>query len=138
MRKKRDWQLSEPALRKLRRTLFQVFSLANLNEFDPVIYVELWVSFASLLQSYTALHGLNRSRQAVVEVGEERIVVRHGEDWLDLSRSGTTVNWQREDGRAGKLEFTEHGRLRGDGTDEEEIDMVAERWARDLMRELQR
>jgi hypothetical protein len=112
-------------------------------EYDPAaspaqLYVELWVSLASLLRSYTAAHGLNGNRQATVELGEERILVRHGDDWLDLNRSGAKVTWQREDGTQGKLEFTEHGRLseagaHQNGTDEEEMDMAAERWARDLM-----
>ncbi len=100
------------------------------------LYVELWVSLASLLRSYTAAHGLNGKRQATVELGEERILVRHGDDWLDLHRNSAEVNWQRADGRRGKLEFTEHGRLRGvgmDEADEEEMDMAAERWARELM-----
>jgi hypothetical protein len=97
------------------------------------LYVELWVSLASLLRSYTAAHGLNGNRQATVELGEERILVRHGDDWLDLQRSGAEVTWQREDGRQGKLELTEHGRLRGEGPDEEEMDLAAERWARELM-----
>ncbi len=97
------------------------------------LFAELWVSLASLLRSYTAAHGLNGSRQATVELGEERILVRHGDDWLDLNRSGAEVTWRREDGRQGKLEFTEHGRLLEVGADEEEMDMAAERWARDLM-----
>ena len=100
------------------------------------LYVELWVSLASLLRSYTAAHGLNGKRQATVELGEERILVRHGDDWLDLRRIDATVIWQREDGRQGKLEFTEHGRLReveSEHTGEEEMDMAAERWARELM-----
>jgi hypothetical protein len=115
--------------------------LANLNEFGPAVYVELWVSLASLVRSYTALHGLNCNKQATVEQDEERILVSYGSEWLELTRCGATVNWQREDGRAGKLEFTEAGRLRGDGNSEaveEEMDMAAERWARDLMREKQR
>ncbi len=37
------------------------------------VYVEFWVSLASLLRSYTAAHGLNGNRQATVELGEERI-----------------------------------------------------------------
>ncbi|MGD0630481.1 MAG: transcriptional regulator [Terracidiphilus sp.] len=97
------------------------------------LYVELWVSLASLLRSYTAAHGLNGNRQATVELGEERILVRHGDDWLDLNRKGPEVTWRREDGRQGKLEFTEHGRLRKEGLGEEEMDMAAERWARELM-----
>jgi hypothetical protein len=97
------------------------------------LYVELWVSLASLLRSYTAAHGLNGNKQATVELGEEQILVRHGDDWLDLHRSGAEVTWQREDGRSGSLEFTDHGRLRNLEANEEEMDMAAERWARELM-----
>jgi hypothetical protein len=97
------------------------------------IYVELWVSLASLLRSYTAAHGLNGNRQATVELGEERILVRHGEDWLDLERKGATVIWKRTDGSTGMLELMETGRLRSN-SGEEEIDMAAEAWARELMR----
>ena len=100
------------------------------------LYVELWISLASLLRSYTAAHGLNGNRQSTVELGEQRILVRHGDDWLDLKRIEATVVWQREDGKQGKLEFTDHGRLRDletDGAGEEEMDMAAERWARELM-----
>jgi len=113
-----------------------VSSLADFIEYGPTVYVELWVSLASLLRSYTAAHGLNGKRQATIELGEERILVRHGDDWLDLHRSGAEVTWQRADGRQGKLEFTEHGRLREAGAGEEEMDMAAERWARELMQEL--
>jgi hypothetical protein len=107
------------------------------------LYVELWVSLASLLRSYTAVHGLNGKRQATVELGEERITVRCGEAWLDLQRDGAKVNRQREDGRKDILEFTEAGLLksrdpRSQNRDrghpcEEEMDMAAERWARELM-----
>ena len=96
------------------------------------LYVELWVSLASLLRSYTAAHGLNGNRQATVELGEEHITVRHGEKWLDLSRNGSAVSWRREDGQAGQLELTEAGQLKGSGG-EEEMDLVAEAWARELM-----
>ena len=96
------------------------------------LYAELWVSLASLLRSYTAAHGLNGDRQATVELGEQRITVRHGDRWLDLQRSGAKVTWQREDERSGMLELTEAGRLRS-SRDEEEMDMAAEAWARELM-----
>lgn len=96
------------------------------------LYVELWVSFASLLRSYTAAHGLNGDRQATVELGEEQITVRHGNARLELIRNGAQVAWCREDGRSGTLELTDTGRLRGDAR-EEEMDMVAETWARELM-----
>ncbi len=102
---------------------------------------------ASLLRSYTAAHGLNGDRQATVELGEERITVRHAEKWLDLKREGPAVTWQREDGRSGMLELTEAGRLRSkndpmsqnrdmghpERPEEEEMDMAAEAWARELM-----
>jgi len=100
---------------------------------DEQLCIELWVSLASLLRSYTAAHGLNGNRQATIELGEEKILVRHGDDWLALTRSGAEVIWEREDRRQGRLEFTEHGRLRDVDTNEEEMDMAAERWARELM-----
>jgi len=96
------------------------------------VYIELWVSLASLLRSYTAAHGLNGNRQATVELGEERITVRHGDRWLDLKRDGATVFWQREDGRSGMLELTEAGQLQSSERDEE-MDLAAEAWARELM-----
>jgi hypothetical protein len=89
------------------------------------LYVELWVSLASLLRSYTAAHGLNGDRQATVELGEERITVRHGDAWLDLKRDGAQILWTRDDGRSGMLEMLEAGRLRSE-TGEEEMDMAAE------------
>jgi hypothetical protein len=99
------------------------------------VYAEFWVSLASLLRSYTAAH-----RQATVELGEERITVRHAEKWLDLQRTGDRVNWLRENGQSGVLRLTEAGTLRSvldagqdAGGDEEEMDMAAEAWARELM-----
>lgn len=97
------------------------------------LYAELWVSLASLLRSYTAAHGLNGDRQATVELGEERITVRQGNAWLDLRRNDAHIIWKRDDGRSGMLQMTEAGRLRGE-TGEEEMDMAAEAWARELMR----
>lgn len=99
---------------------------------DDQVYVELWVSLASLLRSYTAAHGLNGNRQATVELGEERITVRHGAAWLELVREGARVQWRREDGSSGWMELMEAGQLRS-GEREEEMDMVAEAWARELM-----
>jgi hypothetical protein len=96
------------------------------------LYRELWVSLASLLRSYTAVHGLNGDRQATVELGEDHITVRHGNSWLDLKRNGAQVTWSRDSGQNGMLEFTEAGRLRCTAG-EEEMDMAAEAWARELM-----
>jgi len=111
--------------------------VADSHDFGGEIYIELWVSLASLLRSYTAAHGLNGNRQATVELGDENILVRHGDEWLSLSRVGAHVRWQWQDGRIGQLEFTEAGQLRGATGEEglviEEMDMMAERWARELM-----
>jgi len=96
------------------------------------LWVELWVSLASLLRSYTSMHGLNGNRQATVELGEERITVRHGDKWLELDRSGSVVAWKREDGREGRMELTEAGRLRIEDR-EEEMDFAANDWAMELM-----
>jgi hypothetical protein len=101
------------------------------------LYAELWISLASLLRSYTAAHGLNGDRQATVELGEELITVRHGDNWLDLQRAGSQVKWQRDDGQGGAFELTEAGQLRligGPEREELELDMAAEKWARELMR----
>jgi len=106
------------------------------------VFHELWVSLASLLRSYTAAHGLNGNRQAMVELGEHRITVRHGERWLELERQVAIVNWKREDATEGVLELTEDGRLRDPRSqnrdlghpDEAEMDLKAEAWARELMR----
>ena len=97
------------------------------------VWKELWVSLASLLQSYTALHGLDDNRQAQVEADEGKIVVRHGEKWLYLKRDGAMVTWTRENGSGGRVEICESGRLRS-GTSEDELDLAAEAWARELMR----
>ena len=105
----------------------------ELNSAPGQLYVELWASLASLLRSYTAVHGLNRKQQAAVEWGEERIVVRYGEEWLDLRRVGATVSWKRADGQSGVQELAETGRLRS-AEGEEEMDLAAVAWARELMR----
>jgi transposase InsO family protein len=96
------------------------------------LWNELWVSLASLLRSYTAVHGLSSSRQATVELGEKRILARFGTNWLELRREGSRVSWRREEVRSGDLELTETGRLLGN-SGEVEMDMAAEAWARELM-----
>jgi hypothetical protein len=108
-------------------------------ELTSTLYAELWVSLASLLRSYTAVHGLNRKQQATVELGENRIIVRAGERWLKLDRYEAEVIWLREDDSRGLMRFTIDGKLETHVGDqelhdrEEEMDMQAEAWARELM-----
>ena len=103
------------------------------------LYPELWVSLASLLRSYTAAHGLNGKEQAMVELGDEHIIVRIRDRWLKLNRTGAEVIWSRENGTKGLMRFTIEGKLRthigqeGHERAEEEMDMQAEAWARELM-----
>ena len=47
---------------------------------DPRLRTELWTSWASLLRSYSAAHGLNSRHHAVVEVGETRLRYESGAD----------------------------------------------------------
>ena len=98
------------------------------------VYAELWVSLASMLRSYTAVHGLNRKEQAMVELGEEHILVRVSERWMRLDRNETEVSWLRENGSKGTMHLTVDGRLKGADGLEEELDLQAEAWARELMR----
>jgi hypothetical protein len=97
------------------------------------LWEELFGALASLLRSYTAVHGLHEGIEAAIEFDAHRIMARNGERWLHLERHINAVTWTRENGTSGVLELTDHGRLRSlEG--EEEMDMAAEAWARELMR----
>jgi cell division inhibitor SulA len=99
---------------------------------DPRLFAELFASLASLLRSYTTMHGLQMEREAAVELTEETITVRHGEKWLRLTRNHAILTWMRENESMGTLELTETGTLRS-ATSEEAMDMAAEQWAREIM-----
>jgi hypothetical protein len=99
---------------------------------DEPHFAEFWISLASLLRSYSALHSVSGTRQAEVETAEKTITVRHAEKSLLLMRHHATVTWTRENGCTGVMAFTDHGTLRSDDADEA-MDMVAEQWARELM-----
>jgi hypothetical protein len=110
----------------------------------PDVARELWSSFISLVRSYTAAHGLNGTRQAVLEVSADHLLVRAGERLLTVRFDGehgtiTRETGNRETGDATEFTLDEHGRLvferSGTGeSDPEEMDMVAERLAREIMR----
>lgn len=94
---------------------------------DARLHTELWTSWASLLRTYCAAHGLNSKHHAVVEVGPEVILVRVNDRWLRF----TANDMERDD--CAKLHFA----LQEDGTVQyadvtEEMDHAAERLAREM------
>ena len=102
-------------------------------EIDPRVSRELWSSFVSLIRSYTAAHGLNGTQQAVLEVSEDHLLVRAGERLLTIRFDGEQGSFTRETGSPTAFTLDEHGRLIMEGN-AEEMDMVAERLAREIMR----
>ncbi|MFL6429580.1 MAG: transcriptional regulator [Acidobacteriaceae bacterium] len=100
---------------------------------DPAVARELWTSFVSLLRSYTAAHGLNGARQAVLEVSADHLLVRAGERLLTIRFDGEHGSFTRETGAATEFTLDERGRVITKGIPEE-MDMVAERLAREIMR----
>ena len=95
---------------------------------DPRLKIELWTSWASLLRSYAAAHGLNSRHHAVVEVGAEEIKLRVSARWLRFTHN------QVEDSNGNRSTFA----LQEDGTVKlndvtEEMDLAAERLAREMM-----
>ena len=101
---------------------------------DTDLHTELWISLGSLLRSYAAAHGLHNDIHAVIEINENRIVARHGNNWLELVRTDAEIVARRENGSSQLHQLTPAGRLRNHEA-EVELDMAAEAWARDLMRE---
>jgi hypothetical protein len=108
-------------------------------QMDARVARELWNSFVSLIRSYTAAHGLNGTRQAILEVSVDSLLVRAGERLLTIHFDGERGSFARETGPLMEFTLDEHGRLlqhngsAGPGIPEE-MDMVAERLAREIMR----
>jgi hypothetical protein len=95
---------------------------------DPRLRTELWTSWASLLRSYAAAHGLNSKHHAVVEVGADEITLRVASRWLRFTHESL------EDSNGNQSDFS----LQEDGTVKlnsitEEMDLAAEKLAREMM-----
>ena len=71
------------------------------------------------------------SRQA--DSAENHLLVRAGDRLLTVRFDGECGSWQRESGAATEFTLDEHGRVIVNG-ETEEMDMVAERLAREIMR----
>ena len=95
---------------------------------DPRLRTELWTSWASLLRSYAAAHGLNSRHHAVVEVGADEITLRVGSRWLRFTHEAL----QESDGTQSAFALQEDGTVKLNGI-AEEMDLVAERLAREMM-----
>ena len=93
------------------------------------LHTELWTSWASLLRSYAAAHGLNSLHHAVVEVSANEITLRVSDRWLRFTPSDL-----QHSGKA-PIPFilTEDGNVRINNEPAEEIDFAAERLAREIM-----
>ena len=95
---------------------------------NAAVHRELWISWASLLRSYAAAHGLNSHQFAVIEFGEDEIVVRAGSKWVRF----TQVELEKSDGSRTTFALNEDGTVTLDGK-MDEMDFAAERLTRELM-----
>ena len=93
------------------------------------LHAELWTSWASLLRSYAAAHGLSSTHHAVVEVSANEIVVRVNDRWLRF----TSTEMQRDDECPLAFALTEDGSVRIGGGQPEDMDFAAERIAREML-----
>ena len=95
---------------------------------DARLRAELWTSWASLLRSYAAAHGMNSTHHAVVEIGAEEITLRVASRWLRFTHEMMELS----DGDRSTFEMQEDGTVKLNGV-AEEMDLAAERLAREMM-----
>jgi hypothetical protein len=95
---------------------------------DARLRAELWTSWASLLRSYAAAHGLNSRHHAVVEVGADEITLRVANRWLRFTHEALELS----DGSRSAFNMEEDGTVKLNGVTEE-MDLAAERLAREMM-----
>ena len=82
-----------------------------------------------MLRVYAAAHGLTSTHHAVVEVGSEEIVLRVDKRWVRFSRDAMT----NSEGASTAFTMHENGSIKI-GEETEDMDMAAERVAREIMR----
>ena len=95
---------------------------------DARLRAELWTSWASLLRSYAAAHGLNSRHHAVVEVGADEITLRVASRWLRFTQEALEFS----DGSRSAFKMEEDGTVKLNGTTQE-MDLAAEQLAREMM-----
>ncbi len=96
---------------------------------SKALHTELWTSWASLLRSYAAAHGLNSTQHAVVEVSADEITLRVGTHWLRF----TATAIEHDDALPETFALHENGTVSINNEPEEEMDIAAERFAREMM-----
>ncbi len=96
---------------------------------SPQLHTELWTSWASLLRSYAAAHGLNSLQHAVVEVSADEITLRVSDRWLRF----TATTMQHSDASQVSFALTEDGNVLLNHAPAEEMDLAAERLAREML-----
>jgi hypothetical protein len=100
---------------------------------------ELWTSFASLLRSYSAAHGMNSTHQAVVEVSADSILMRVAEHWTSVAMQQGRVTVDQDWSEPGSidlrgLELRESGEFVLPNGKREDMDMFAERLACEIFK----
>jgi hypothetical protein len=103
--------------------------LRKVTAIQAALHTELWTSWASLLRSYAAAHGLNATQHAVVEVSAETITLRVGTHWVTF----TETEMLQSDEAPQSFQLTEQGTVRIAAGAEEEMDFAAEHIARELL-----
>ena len=93
------------------------------------LHTELWTSWASLLRSYAAAHGLNAPQHAVVEVSAAEITLRVGPHWLRF----TPTSLESPEKPPQPFHLNEDGTVSLPPNPPEEMDVAAERFARELL-----
>ncbi len=98
------------------------------------LHTELWTSWASLLRSYAAAHGLSATQHAVVEVSADQITFRVGSRWLRFTEDAMQYGSTQAIGEVPEpFALNENGTVTINGKPEEEMDLAAERLAREML-----
>jgi hypothetical protein len=82
-----------------------------------------------MLRSYAAAHGLNATQHAVVEVSAEEITLRVGARWLRFKQNAMEAS----DADPTSFALLENGTVSVGDAIPEEMDMAAERFAREML-----
>ncbi len=93
------------------------------------LHTELWTSWASLLRSYAAAHGLSSTQHAVVEVSANEITLRVSDRWLRF----TPTTMQHSNDAPQPFTLNENGTVTLNVAPEEEMDIAAEHLAREML-----